>query len=195
MTLIYWVILIAFIITVIFLIRSLFIKYNEQYILTRASEKISDGYLIFTSNGKITNFNKAILEAFKFNKKDLKDKNVYDIFKKKAFDENDINKIWESCKEIRKKKENIRFDIKNKENSRIFKIEIKSIVNNDIFLRYVMICKDVTNTYEIIEELQNSQDMMANREKFATLGQLISRNCTFFKVSNFFYIWRIRGIK
>ena len=99
------------------------------------------------------------------------------------------------CKEISKKKENIRFDIKNKEDSRIFKIEIKSIVNNDIFLRYVMICKDVTNTYEIIEELQNSQDMMANREKFATLGQLISRNCTFFKVSNFFYIWRIRGIK
>lgn len=193
MALSYWIILVAFIITVAFLIQSAYFKYNEQFILTRASEKISDGYLIFAANGKITNFNKAILNAFKFNKKDLKDKNIYDVFKTQIFAEKDINKILESCKEIKTSHgETIRFDIKSQEDNKIYKVEIKSIVNNDIFLRFVMILKDVTNTYEIIEELQNNQDMMANREKFATLGQLISRNCSFIKVANFCVIWRIR---
>lgn len=181
----YWIIFIAFIITVIYLVRSILIKYSEQFILTRASEKISDGYLIFTSNGKITNFNKSILTSFKLKKKNLKNKNVYEIFNEKEFDSKDINKIVDACKKIRTTNEPIKFDIKLKSENKIFKVEIKSIVNNDIFLRYVMICKDVTNTYEIIEELQNNQDMMANREKFATLGQLISRYCSFFKITNF----------
>ncbi|MBR1540642.1 MAG: PAS domain S-box protein [Clostridia bacterium] len=193
MTIIYCIILTAFIVTVIYLVRSILIKYNEQFILTRASEKISDGYLIFTSNGKITNYNEAILNLFKFKKKELKDKSIYDVFNRDLFEADDINKILDACKKIKNSNEIIKFDIKTRGDNRIFKIEIKSIVNNDIFLRYVMICKDVTNTYQIIEELQNNQDMMANKEKFAILGQLISRNCTFFEVSNLFYIRRDRG--
>ena len=192
MTVVYWIILIAFIITVMYLIRSAFIKYNEQFILTKASEKISDGYLIFTANGKITNYNKAILNAFKLKKKNIKNQNIYEVFSENSFETKDINKIIEACKKIRNSNETIRFDIRIKNENKIFKIEIKSIVNNDIFLRYVMICKDVTNTYQIIEELQNNQDMMANREKFATLGQLISRNSTFFKITNIFTFWRSR---
>ena len=195
MTVVYWVILIAFIITLIILIRSILVKYNNQFILTRASEKISDGYWIFTSNGKVTNYNQAILTELGFKKNEVKDKNIYDIFDGKEFETKDINKILEACKQVRTSNEIIKFDIKTRKGNKIFKVEIKSIVNNDIFLRYVMIFKDVTNTYEIIEELQNNQDMMANREKFATLGQLISRNSSFFKISNFFIIWRIRRSK
>ena len=183
--------LIAFIITMIYLIRSLFVKYNEQFILTRASEKITDGYLIFTTNGKITNYNKAILKAFNFKRRELNNKNIYDIFKGKSFDEKYINQIIDACREIKKTNETIRFEIRK--DDRIFKIEVKSIVNNDIFLRYVIVCKDITQTYKVIEELQNNQDMMANREKFATLGQLISRNSSFFKITNICYFWSIRG--
>ena len=185
----YRIILIAFMITVIYLIRSIFVKYREQFILTKASEKITDGYLIFTANGKISNFNKAILNAFNLKKKDIKNKNIYDVFTEETFDIDDINKVFEACKKIRESNKKIEFDVNNKNNNKIFKIEIKSIVNNDIFLRYVIICKDVTAAYEVIEKLQNNQDIMANREKFATLGQLISRYSPFFKNSNFFPFW------
>jgi len=174
MTFVYWVVLIAFIMAVIYLTRSSIIQYREQYILTKASEKISDGYLIFASNGKITNYNNAILDSFGFTKKDMKYKNVYELFNRETFANDDLKKIVDACQKIKDSKDTIRFEIKNKNDNKIYKIEIKSIVNNDIFLRYVMIFKDVTNTYEIIEELHSNQDLMANREKFATLGQLIS---------------------
>ena len=193
MTILYWIILIAFIVTIAFLIRSIFLKYNEKSILTKVSEKITDGYLIFSSNGKITNFNKAILDIFNFNENDLKNKNIYEIFNEKEFGEEYIKKILNACKTIKNSNEPMRFEIRK--DDKILRIEIKSIVNNDIFLRYAMICKDVTNTYKFIEELQNSQDMMANREKFAILGQLISRNCSFFKNSNFCYIRRVGSYK
>ena len=187
---IYTIILIAFLVTVAYLIRSIFIKYKQQYILNKVSEKISDGYLIFTSNGKITNYNKALLDAFHLNKKDVNEKNIYDVFNEKNFHVDNINKITEACKKIRNSSETIKFEIRNE--SRVYQVEIKSIVNNDLFLRYVIVFKDVTNTYELIERLQNSQDIMTNREKFATLGQLISRNYAFFKITNFCVIGRRR---
>lgn len=191
MTIVYYIILIAFIITLIFLFHSIFIKYNQQFILTRASEKISDSYLIFTSNGKVTNYNKSIIKLLEIDENVLNKKTIYDIFSTNKFEKKDIDKIFEACKQIRKSNEIIKFELKTIDKKSIFNVEIKSIVNNDVFLRYVMIFKDVTNTYEIIEELQSNQDMMANREKFATLGQLISRNCTFIKISYFYIIRRI----
>ena len=192
MKIVYLIVLIAFFITIIFLLRSIYIKYKNKFILAKASEKISDGYLIFNSNGKITNFNKAFLKNLNFTVKDLKNKNIFEVFEAKKDDAN-LNKIFEACKNIRNSSDIIKFDVN--ENEKIFKIEVKSIVNNDIFVRYVIICKDVTKTYEMIEELQNNQDILANREKFATLGQLVSRNCSFSKISNFCNIWRFRRNK
>lgn len=173
MSFVYWVVLAAFIIAVIYLTRSSIIQYREQYILTKASEKISDGYLIFATNGKITNYNKSILNSFGFTKKDMK-KNIYDLFNSGVFDSNDVSSVLAAFQKVKNSTETIKLEVRNKSDKKIYKVEIKSIVNNDIFLRYVMIFKDVTSTYEIIEELHSNQDMMANKEKFATLGQLIS---------------------
>lgn len=171
MEIVYLLILVAFFTTGFILVRSLYIKYKNQFVLTKASEKISDGYLIFNSTGKITNYNKAFMKNLNFTSKALKNKNVFEVFEKRKDNEN-FNKLLEVCKNIRNSNEIKKFEIRNENN--IFKIEVKSIVNNDIFVRYVIICKDVTKTYEMIEELQNNQDILANREKFATLGQLVS---------------------
>lgn len=188
MTLLYWIILIAFIITCIFLIRSMVIKYCEQNALKKASEKISDGYLIFSSAGRITNYNKTILCLLNLKENDVKDKNIYNVFNENNFKKEDITAIKKKLNEIKNNNEALKLDIKLKNNKKIFKIEIKSIVNNDIFLRYAIIFKDITNTYQVIEKLHQNQDMMANKEKFSTLGQLISRNCSFIKITNYFYI-------
>lgn len=193
MTIVYVFFLIAFIITVIFLVRSLFIKYNEQFILTRVSENITDGYLMFSLNGKITNYNKAFLDYFNFNRKEINNKLIFQVFKEKNNNEKYKSQIIEACRKIKNSSEIIKFEIRVED--KILKIEVKSIVNNDIFLRYVIICKDVTHTYKMIEELKKNQDMMANREKFATLGQLISRNSVFLENTNFCTFWRIRMFK
>lgn len=175
MTIIYLIIFFAFIVTIIFLIHSIITKYNETTILNLVAEKIADGYLIFNINGKITNYNNAILEYLNLNSCDLKNNNIYNVFTNKIFKDEDLKKILDACKKVRETNEITRIDIKK--DNKVFRIYIKSIVNNDIFLRYVIIFDDITNNYEIIENLKNNQEILANREKFATLGQLISRNC------------------
>ena len=174
MTPIYLVVLSSFIIILLFLIRSFYLKYHEVNILKKASNNIADGYIIFTQNGKITNYNNKFLTIFKIKKKDINNKSINDLFKCKEFDKDELKKIVDSCENVKSTNEIIRFDIRTKNGKKIHNIEIKSIVNNDIFLRYVVVCKDVTSTYEIIEELNNNQEMVTSREKFTLLGQLIS---------------------
>ena len=172
MIIVYLILFVAFFITVMFLIRSLYIKFKNRFILIKASEKVNDGYLIFYSNGKITNFNKAFLDNFNFSEKNLKNKNVYEVFDVKEDGNKFFEKILNACKKVKESNEIQKFEIKKDE--KVFKIEVKSIVSNDISVRYAIICKDVTHSYEMIEELRKKQDLMINREKFATLGQLIS---------------------
>jgi PAS domain S-box-containing protein len=150
------------------------LNYRYQSLLNKVSKKISDGYIIFSTSGKITNYNDAVLKLFTLEEKNVRNKNIFDIFTEESYLKEDIKKINDACKNIQSSNDKIKFDIKNIKNNKILKFEIMSIVNNDIFMRYVMMIKDVTKTYQIIQELNENQEIMANREKFATLGQLIS---------------------
>lgn len=174
MNILYVSMLLLFVIAFIITVCAMIFGYRYQLLLTRISKKISDGYVIFTNNGKITNFNDAFLKLFDLNSVNIKRKNILDIFDSNIFSAKDIKKLNSSCEKVMSSNNKARFEIKRNSDNKIFKIEIMSIVNNDIFMRYVLIVKDVTKTYELIEELRSNQDLTANREKFAILGQLIS---------------------
>lgn len=174
MTIMYLIIIIAFSITLFIIIRSAILRGKYKELLTNISNEISEGYIIFTKAGIITDYNKAVLKELGITKDNLKRKSVFDIFNEKNYTKEDISQIRKALNSIENFENRFNFDIKKK-NGKIFNLEIRSIVNNDVFLRYVMVIKNVTHNYEIITELYNNQDMTANREKFAILGQLVSR--------------------
>jgi PAS domain S-box-containing protein len=174
MHIVYILIGIALGIVVTVCVVSIILNYRYQSLLAKVSKKISDGYIIFNASGKITNYNDSILKLLELKNINLKHKNISEIFTEKIFYKDDIEKINEAYEIVKNSDDRMEFDIKNKKNNMIFRLEIMSIVNNDIFMRYVIMIKDVTKTHRLIEELHDNQDMMANREKFATLGQLIS---------------------
>ncbi len=87
------------------------------------------------------------------------------------FKQSDKVKILKNLENIEKNK-NIKLIIKSK--SKTYEIEIMNLVDNDIFMRYVVIIKDVTQNYKAIEELKENQETLATRERFATLGGLIT---------------------
>lgn len=183
MTIIYLIIIIAFSITLFIIIRSAIIRSRYKELLTNISNEISEGYIIFTKAGIITDYNKAVLKELGITKDNLNKKSIFDVFNEKNYAQEDIDQIKNSLSSIENYENKISFDIKKK-NGKIFNLELRSIVNNDVFLRFVMVIKNVTHNYEIIDELYNNQDMTANREKFAILGQLVSRFDSFFKITN-----------
>lgn len=184
---------IFFIITILFFVIAVSISiiimkitYTSELNLKKISEKISDGYLILNKSFNVTNYNKAFLKYTNLQEKEVKRKNIKNFINKINFKPESIEKIQNSLNNIDNKKD-IQFTISQK--SKIYKIEIMSIVDNDIFMRYVILIKDVTKNYKAVENLKENLDILANRERFVSFRWINYRYSSFFKISNIFYNW------
>lgn len=142
------------------------IIYDSELKLKKVSEKISDGYIILNKSLKVTNYNKAFLKFTNLQEKDVHKKNIKTFLPKTSFKETDKEKIYDALNNIENKKI-IKFIVNKK--SKIFEFEIMNLVDNDVFMRYVILIKDVTQNYKAVEALKENQEILANRERFATL--------------------------
>lgn len=191
MQILYILTIIIFAVGIIISIIIMKITYSLELRLKKVSEKISDGYVILNKTLKITNYNKAFLKFIGLKEDEIKRKNIKIVLDKTNFKELDKNKIIESLNYIENIK-NSKFLINIK--TKTYEIEVMNLNDNDIFMRYVIIVKDVTKNYKAIEELKENQEIIANREKFATLRRINNRNSTFFKITYFFINRRIGRI-
>ena len=191
MQILYILTIIIFAVGIIISIIIMKITYSLELRLKKVSEKISDGYVILNKTLKITNYNKAFLKFIGLKEDEIKRKNIKIVLDKTNFKELDKNKIIESLNYIENIK-NSKFLINIK--TKTYEIEIMNLNDNDIFMRYVIIVKDVTKNYKAIEELKENQEIIANREKFATLRRINNRNSTFFKITYFFINRRVGRI-
>lgn len=191
MQILYILTIIIFAVGIIISIIIMKITYSLELRLKKVSEKISDGYVILNKTLKITNYNKAFLKFIGLKEDEIKRKNIKIVLDKTNFKELDKNKIIESLNDIENIK-NFKFLINIK--TKTYEIEVMNLNDNDIFMRYVIIVKDVTKNYKAIEELKENQEIIANREKFATLRRINNRNSTFFKITYFFINRRVGRI-
>lgn len=191
MQILYILTIIIFAVGIIISIIIMKITYSLELRLKKVSEKISDGYVILNKTLKITNYNKAFLKFIGLKEDEIKRKNIKIVLDKTNFKELDKNKIIESLNDIENTK-NSKFLINVK--TKTYEIEVMNLNDNDIFMRYVIIMKDVTKNYKAIEELKENQELIANREKFATLRRINNRNSTFFKITYFFINRRVGRI-
>ena len=141
--------------------------------LQRIVDRISDGYIVLDGNNIITDFNKTFLDIFKVKPEDLRGKNVIKFLESKDMSKSQIIKI---LKEIQKSN-NIGKTVSFEENfgkiKKYFKIEITSINSGDTSLGILLLLKDITQHKEDMETIKNNQDILMERERLASLGQLI----------------------
>lgn len=137
-------------------------------------DKISDGFFVVNLDYTITSFNKTFLDMFNISVKELNDVNLFDLIKeKKPFPikesvlKETLNKVTSSDKTFHFRKD---FKKKNKN----FIIELNNIRdNNHKFLGILILFKDITQHVLDMQALKDNQDILIERERLASLGQLI----------------------
>lgn len=141
--------------------------------LQRIVNRISDGYLVLDEYGIITDFNETALKMFNFNSNYIRGKNLFELLKEKKLFEIDFNKL-EHCLEISKNTaDTFHFEKKLVNDEKYFNIEINSIQNDKTFLGILILFKDTTQHMIDMQTIQNNQNMLMERERLASLGQLI----------------------
>lgn len=69
--------------------------------------------------------------------------------------------------------ETVSFEIHIESLDKYFTIEISTLYNNDIFLGTLLLFKDITQHKLDMQALKDNQDILIERERLASLGQLI----------------------
>ena len=138
--------------------------------LRKIADRMSDSYLVLNDDGNITDFNQTFLVTFKIKDISLSGQN-FDEFCKS----NKINygKIKNAIAKTKDSKKTVSFEFHARRIHKIFSVEVNTIYSDGVSLGTLILFKDITQHIEDMETIKNNQDILMERERLASLGQLI----------------------
>ena len=136
-------------------------------------DRISDSYVVLDENINIIDFNKTFIKTFKIKNTNLRNLNFITFLKNSKIKKQAIEKIEKNIKKANETKKTVAFEQEVKLINRYFNIEITPIYSQGSFLGTLFLLKDITQHKQDIETIKNNQNILMERERLASLGQLI----------------------
>ena len=141
--------------------------------LTKIVNRISDGYIVLNDKNIVTDYNKPFLKLFDVGNLDLRQMHIFDVLHLEEFSGLDEGTIISALKAIIDSNETLAFEIEFDNIKKFLRLEINSIKSDGIFIGSLILVKDLTQHYQDLKAIQNSQSMLIERERLASLGQMI----------------------
>jgi len=141
--------------------------------LQRIVDRISDSYVIINDSYAISDYNQTLITTFRIkNIATIRGKRV-DVFLKENKLELDIMEIKKHVDKVKNNDKTEVFRLYVDKIDKYFNVEVSSIMTNGQFLGILILFKDITQHIEDMENLKNSQSILMEKERLATLGQMI----------------------
>lgn len=140
--------------------------------------RISDSYIVLNNDLIVVDFNQTLLRTFKTHGENIINKNLLE--NKKVFkDFNTISKKLENAiKKTRTNDSTVVLDEYFKSINKYFHIEVNRLTDGSNLLGTLLLIKDVTQHKLDLDTIKNNQDILIEKERLASLGQMIGRNST-----------------
>ena len=142
--------------------------------LQRIVNRMSDLYVVINDNFKVVEFNKPFLDMTHMTSSTLRNKDIFnllvdssDLFDSKTDLENAFSTVMENPSKL------ITLEKYSESLDKYLNIEISSIYSNNNFLGILILFKDTTQHMLDLQTIKNSQDILVERERLASLGQMI----------------------
>lgn len=136
--------------------------------LQRIVDRMSDSYVVLDEDNKITDFNQTFLKTFSLKNVDIRNVNIFD-WKESIY----LPNLKSTLQKVSVSPRTVIFEAHIKSIDKYFNIEFSSIINKNIFLGTLILFKDVTQHEQDLQTIKDNQDMLVERERFASLGQMI----------------------
>ena len=166
---------ISFLFTLILIAIAIF-KYDflniSSIALKRIVNQMSDLYLVLNKDLEIVDCNKSFEKSFNLNKDDIVGKNFDALqFSDQILVKN--KKIGNYLEHAQKNTKIYQVDAMLKDKSKYFNIEISGIFDKKQCIGILILFKDTTQHVLDMETLKQNQDTLMERERLASLGQMI----------------------
>lgn len=141
--------------------------------LQKIVDRISDSYIVLNEDNTITDFNETFLTTFGIQASNVRNVNVFDLIN--SYKESNINKsnLQYALEEVKKSSKTMYFEKEFASIQKFFHIEINIITSKGNFLGTLILLKDTTQHMQDMKIIKDNQDMLMEKERLASLGQLI----------------------
>ena len=136
-------------------------------------DRMSDSFVVINANNIITDFNKTFTDTFNLPASKVRNINIIELLKKELKFEDNLINIENAIQKVKQSSKTLYFDKEFKIGKQYFSIEISNISSNKNYLGTLILFKDVTQHIEDMQTIKNNQNMLMERERLASLGQLI----------------------
>lgn len=141
--------------------------------LQRIVDNISDSYLVLDDDNKIIDFNKTFTNTFSVSALSLRNISVFDFFSSFKNLKFSVDDLKEDIKKTSSSQKTITHEVEFHDIHKFFVIEITGIYHRNAFLGTILLFKDTTQHVVDLETIKENQDKLMEKERLASLGQLI----------------------
>ena len=167
---------ISFSIAILFYTLAIF-KFNFLSVapiaLQRVVDRMSDGYIIINEHNIITDFNQTFLDLFSLKSAEVRNVNLFDLLGKISKSRNKNETLIKAIGSTRNNDKTVKLERHFSNLNKYFNIEINSIRNDNTYLGTLILLKDVTQHNIDMQTIKNNQDVLIEKERLASLGQMI----------------------
>lgn len=136
-------------------------------------DRISDGYVVINEDDLIIDFNQTFLNMFGLEKISVRNQNFYDFIAGLNYFNFKKEDLKNCIEEVKMSDDTYNFEKKLIDEEKYFHIEINAIKSDGKFLGILILFKDTTQHTLDLKTIRNNQNMLMERERLASLGQLI----------------------
>lgn len=167
---------IAFTVAILFIAFAIF-KFDFLKVtpiaLQRVVDRMSDGYIIVNDENIVTDFNQTFLDLFSIKTNELRNININDLITKLSSDSEKRHTFLDAINQTKSNDKTIKIERYFSQLNKYFNIEINSIKNKNTYLGTLILFKDITQHTIDMKTIKDNQDMLIEKERLASLGQMI----------------------
>lgn len=167
---------IAFTVAILFIALAIF-KFDFLKVtpiaLQRVVDRMSDGYIIVNDENIVTDFNQTFLDLFSLKTGELRNININDLITKLSKDSEKRHAFLDAINKTKSNDKTIKIERYFSQLNKYFNIEINSIKNKNTYLGTLILFKDITQHTMDMKTIKDNQDMLIEKERLASLGQMI----------------------
>lgn len=167
---------IAFTVAILFIALAIF-KFDFLKVtpiaLQRVVDRMSDGYIIVNDENIVTDFNQTFLDLFSLKTSELRNININDLITKLSSDSEERHTFLDAINKTKSNDKTIKIERYFSQLNKYFNIEINSIKNKNTYLGTLILFKDITQHTMDMKTIKDNQDMLIEKERLASLGQMI----------------------
>lgn len=138
--------------------------------LQRIVDRMSDSYVVLDKNNTVLDFNETFLKTFGLNATTTRNR---DFIKLVQLSQSTLDELVLTLQKSRKSSKTFTFEKAFERLNKYFHVEVNSITNQGNFLGTLILFKDITQHIEDMNTIKENQNLLIERERLASLGQMI----------------------